>query len=164
MAGYWLRPDLTGAAIVERDGRWYRTGDLVVRRAAGDLVFLGRADHQVKIRGQRIEIEAVESALLDTDGVSQCGVVVDRAGADVRLIAAVVLDPHAPSDTTTIGRRLAARVPGASVPAAIIAVDTLPRTASGKIDRTALLAELAQRTAADGDGSTPSREHESTPS
>ena len=81
MAGYWRRDDLTAASIVVGgDGtRWYVTGDLVVENADGDLVFLGRVDNQVKVRGHRIELEAIDAVLADVEGVEAATVVVDRS-------------------------------------------------------------------------------------
>jgi non-ribosomal peptide synthetase component F len=71
MAGYWGRDDLTAASTVVDDGvRWYVTGDLVVENPSGDLVFLGRVDNQVKIRGHRIELEAIDAVLADVEGVT----------------------------------------------------------------------------------------------
>jgi acyl-coenzyme A synthetase/AMP-(fatty) acid ligase len=152
MAGYWKRPDLTAASIDERDGRrWYRTGDLVRRRSDGELEFLGRADNQVKIRGQRVELEAVDAVLLDTPGVREGGVVIDRSGTDHELVAGVVVEPGA--DATSIARAMSARLPGAAVPTTIVALDSIPRSPNGKIDRSALVTELTMgRTAGEPPG------------
>ena len=82
MAGYWQRPDLTAASIVELPSesggsdRWYRTGDLVVERPDGNLEFLGRVDNQIKLRGYRIELEAIDAALADIEGLHAGTVVV----------------------------------------------------------------------------------------
>jgi acyl-CoA synthetase (AMP-forming)/AMP-acid ligase II len=72
MRGYWKRPELTALVLRERaDGPpWYATGDIVVRDDDGMLWFRGRRDHQVKIRGVRLELEAVESVLGDAPGVA----------------------------------------------------------------------------------------------
>ncbi|HEY2737391.1 MAG TPA: MupA/Atu3671 family FMN-dependent luciferase-like monooxygenase, partial [Thermoanaerobaculia bacterium] len=97
-AGYWRRPDLTAERFVPdpfagRPGaRLYRTGDLARRRPEGILDFLGRADHQVKVRGHRIELGEIEAALLAHPGVREAAVVLrDRApgapGGDPRLVA-----------------------------------------------------------------------------
>ena len=87
MAGYWRRDDLSAASIVvDGDGtRWYVTGDLVVENADGDLVFLGRVDNQVKVRGHRIELEAIDAVLADVEGVEAATVVVDRSADDDRV-------------------------------------------------------------------------------
>ncbi len=138
MAGYWGRDDLTASAIVDDDEgvRWYVTGDLVVENAAGDLVFLGRVDNQVKLRGHRIELEAVDAVLGDVEGVEAATTVVVRpADGDDALVALVV----AAGDATAVVERarieLRARLPRYAVPSEVRAVAELPRTSSGKVDR-----------------------------
>jgi len=145
MSGYWDRPDLTAAGIVTLPGdpdagRWYRTGDLVVDDDAGRLVFLGRIDHQVKVRGQRVELEAVEAALLDVEGIHECGVVATGEGGDVELIAVVVADEDL--DEVTVRRSIARRLPAAAVPAEVRRVASIPHTSSGKVDRTAIMDQM----------------------
>ncbi|MEM9514467.1 MAG: amino acid adenylation domain-containing protein [Actinomycetota bacterium] len=152
MRGYWRRDDLTARAIVRRDDRpgatWYVTGDLVRRRLDGDLEFLGRADNQVKVRGHRIELEAIDAALLDQPGVVAATVVVDRvptagggrdggggAGGD-RLVAAVVAS-EASIDERAMLTALRRVLPSYAVPSAITSVPSLPRTGTGKVDRNA---------------------------
>ncbi len=138
MAGYWRRPDLTADVIVEEEGRrWYRTGDLV-RWSDGELEFLGRDDHQVKVRGQRVEIEPIEAALVDVPGVSAAGVVAiesDDLGA-VELVAAVIADEG--FDAGVVRAALARSLPPAAVPARIVGVSELARTSNGKVDRGAV--------------------------
>lgn len=140
MTGYWRRDDLTAASIVVDDGvRWYVTGDLVVEKSNGDLVFLGRVDNQVKIRGHRVELEAIDAVLADIDGVNAATVVVDRSAADHRLVALIVIDADEEHDVV-IDRALAASrrlLPRYAVPAVFQQVQTLPRTSSGKVDRNA---------------------------
>jgi amino acid adenylation domain-containing protein len=140
MAGYWRRDDLTEAAII-RDGngtRWYVTGDLVVENAAGDLVFLGRVDNQVKLRGHRIELEAIDTILGDVEGVDAATVVVVRpTDADDALVALVVVTGDAEAVVERARRELRRRLPRYAVPAAVRVVDRLPRTSSGKVDRLA---------------------------
>ncbi len=138
MVGYWRRPELTAASVVERDGRrWYRTGDLV-RWSHGDLEFLGRDDHQVKVRGQRVEIEAVEAALADVSGVVEAGVVAIDPGdaGTLDLVAAVIVDGDL--DPVSVRAELGRRLGPAAVPTRIVAVDRLPRTSNGKVDRGAV--------------------------
>jgi amino acid adenylation domain-containing protein len=140
MAGYWGRDDLTAASTVVDDGvRWYVTGDLVVENPSGDLVFLGRVDNQVKIRGHRIELEAIDAVLADVEGVTTATVVVDRSADDARLVALLVVDPGQEYDTVADRAVGAARrlLPRYAVPAAFRQVGALPRTSTGKIDRTA---------------------------
>ena len=138
MRGYWNRPDLDAQAIAEEDGRrWYRTGDLITERSDGNLVFVGRVDNQVKVRGHRVEVEAVEAALLDIDGIDAAAVLVDRpANGDDHLVA--VVSPEAATvdgrDADLI-RQLAATLPRYAVPSRVVGLDDLPRTGTGKVDR-----------------------------
>jgi amino acid adenylation domain-containing protein len=148
MDSYWRRPELTSASIVVRPDttmtdRWYRTGDLVRRLDDGTLVFLGRSDHQVKVRGHRIELEAVESVVTEVSGVDACAVLVERGDED-RLVALIT---PAPDDEarSVMSAMLQRRLPRYSVPAELVGVDSLPRTDVGKVDRAAaalLLADL----------------------
>lgn len=150
MAGYWNRPDLTGAAIVERSipgtsaTRWYRTGDLV-QWAGDDLVFLGRADNQVKLRGQRIELEAIDLTIRTLDNVGEVAVVVETlTGGERQLVAVVevaVVEVAADDGVTLadVQAVVAARHPRVAVPADLIVVPALARTGTDKIDRNAAL-------------------------
>ncbi|MCE7009273.1 amino acid adenylation domain-containing protein [Kibdelosporangium philippinense] len=128
--GYLGRPDLTAERFVTVDGeRLYRTGDLVRRRTDGALEFLGRLDHQVKIRGVRIELGEIEAVLAGHPDVADV-VVIARAE---RLVAYVV----APAGTD-LRSYLASRLPDYLVPAAFVTLPALPLSANGKIDRKAL--------------------------
>ncbi len=145
MRGYWQRDELTARAIVQRDpeSAWYVTGDLVRRRGDGDLEFLGRADNQVKVRGHRIELEAIDAALADQPGVAAATVVVTRHDqGDDRLIAAVVAN-DAPIDERALLAALRRLLPSYAVPSAIASVPSLPRTGTGKVDRNAAATMLA---------------------
>ncbi|MFW2336094.1 amino acid adenylation domain-containing protein [Ilumatobacter sp.] len=140
MTGYWNRADLTDAAtLVDDDGtRWYVTGDLGRADPDGVLDFLGRVDHQVKVRGHRIELEAIDALLRECAGVSAATVVVDRpTAADDRLVALVVGEGPQDVSPDEIAGLLRSRLPRYAVPAEIRVVEALPRTATGKIDRTA---------------------------
>jgi len=121
-------PDPFGAAA---GGRLYRTGDRARWRADGNLEILGRADRQVKLRGYRVELGEIETVLRQHVAVTDCLVVVreDRP-ADRQLVAYVVgaVDPEA------LRAHLRTRVPDYMVPDAIVPLDTLPHTPTGKLD------------------------------
>ncbi|GAA3299002.1 hypothetical protein GCM10020295_36070 [Streptomyces cinereospinus] len=141
--GYLGDPRRTATTFVPdpfaADGsRMYRTGDHVVLRADGQLAFVGRTDHQVKIRGQRIELGEVETALRELPGVADAvaAAVTDPAGQQ-RLVGYVVGD-GARQDPAVARALLAQRLPGALVPAVVVVLDELPLTAHGKVDRKSL--------------------------
>jgi amino acid adenylation domain-containing protein len=149
MDRYWERPDLTDAAISTHPGsdgrptRWYRTGDLVVEHDDGNIEFLGRIDNQIKLRGHRIELEAIDLVLGDIAEVDAATVVVDRPeDGDDRLVALVVAVSGSADHfdlVELVGRTLRSRLPRYAVPSDVRVVDSLPRTATGKVDRTASL-------------------------
>ncbi|HXU31200.1 MAG TPA: amino acid adenylation domain-containing protein [Thermoanaerobaculia bacterium] len=143
--GYLHRPDLTPERFVPDmfgdvpGARLYRTGDLARHRADGAIEYLGRIDHQVKIRGVRIELGEIESALDALPEVAQAVVLLERA--ESRLIAYLVAAgspetarPEAPALRAALARRL----PEALVPAVFVWLDELPLSPSGKVDRRAL--------------------------
>ncbi|MDJ0360184.1 non-ribosomal peptide synthetase [Rhodococcus sp. H29-C3] len=116
--------------------RMYRTGDLVRYREGGRLEYLGRADRQVKIRGIRIELGEVESALEALPGVARAAASVRQHGSSARLIGYVVTD-GAPSERD-LREMLRDRVPAHLVPAQIVDIESIPLTVNGKLDRGAL--------------------------
>ncbi len=134
MLGYLGDPGRTVGSFAD-DGRWYLTGDVVDRDDAGLLRFVGRRDRQAKVRGVRVELEAVETALTSLEGVEHAAVVVMGAGPDARLIAVV--------EANDIDRRRAIGalrrvLPIAAIPDEILTRPELPRTGSGKIDARAV--------------------------
>jgi natural product biosynthesis luciferase-like monooxygenase protein len=153
-AGYFRRDDLTAERFrpdpFAGRGRMYRTGDLVRRRADGRLDFLGRADHQVKIRGHRIELGEVEAALEALPGVRQA-VAIPREDVpgDVRLVAYVTHD--GPVDEAALRARLADTLPEVMVPAHVVPLEAFPLTPNRKVDRKALPAPAARAAVPDTD-------------
>ncbi|MFC9662319.1 non-ribosomal peptide synthase/polyketide synthase [Nocardia sp. NPDC127606] len=138
--GYLGRPDLTADRFVAdpfgADGtRMYRTGDLVRRDHGGALVYLGRNDFQVKIRGLRIELGEIEAALGDAPGVTHATVLpaTDAAGRQclVGYVAGEV-------DSVAVRAHVAGQVPAYMVPSHLVVLDTVPLNSAGKLDRAAL--------------------------
>jgi hypothetical protein len=134
--GYWKRPELTAERFItdSQGKRWYRTGDLVRYREDGALEFLGRIDHQVKIRGHRIELGEIEAVLSHQPGVKQA-VVIAR---DERLLAYVTAQASAAIDAERLRNALATELPEIMVPQAVLVLPALPLTPNGKVDRGAL--------------------------
>jgi natural product biosynthesis luciferase-like monooxygenase protein len=142
--GYLDRPELTAERFVpdpiDGAGRLYRSGDLVRRRDDGVLEFLGRVDHQVKIRGHRVELGEIEAALVAHPGVREAVVVAreDEPGA-LQLVAYVVgTDASSPPDAQALRAHLRRRLPEAMVPSHVVALAQWPQTPNRKIDRKAL--------------------------
>ena len=135
--GYHARPGLTAARFVADPfgapgERLYRTGDVVRRRPDRNLEYLGRTDFQVKIRGHRVELGEIEAALTAQPGVTRAAVVARRDGAGQSLVAYVV------GTGQGLLAALAERLPAPMVPSAVVVLEELPLTTSGKLDRAAL--------------------------
>jgi len=116
--------------------RLYRTGDLARWSADGDIVFLGRRDRQVKVRGQRVELGEIEAALAELPGVAAAV----AAHVDATLVGYLVREAGHPSDPAAVRRHLAERLPSYMVPGLLVETDHIPITASGKVDLAALAA------------------------
>ncbi len=142
-AGYWNEPELTAAKFLpDPDGgdrRTLLTGDLGRMRPDGCLEYLGRKDLMVKIRGYRVEPEAIESALLKQASIQEC-VVAARPGRDgqARLIAYYVAASQPAPTISELRGWLAQSLPAYMIPARFVLLERLPRNANGKIDRQAL--------------------------
>jgi len=147
--GYVGNPETTAARFIDVEAlggeRVYLTGDLGYRGRDGLLYFLGRRDHQVKLRGYRIELEEVEAAASAALGGRSCAVVLDRdAAGGPRLVGFLEsADDGAPWDEQALHTELSRRLPSALVPGRWASLDTMPRLAGGKPDRTALTRRAA---------------------
>lgn len=145
MRGYWGRADLTTQRLRPRPelgpGEWYATGDLAWRDPAGLLHCVGRVDHQVKIRGTRLDLDGIEAVLAAAPGVLH--VVAGAAPDQSALVAAVVPGPAGfdPDAVRAWGR---AHLPAVAVPRDIVPYEKFPETATGKIDRKRVRHELQE--------------------
>ncbi|MEZ4694959.1 MAG: LLM class flavin-dependent oxidoreductase [Rhodothermales bacterium] len=142
-AGYLNRSDLTDERFVPdpfspRGGRMYRTGDLCRFTEDGLLQFLGRNDHQVKVRGYRIELDEIEKALRQLDSVAETAVVVERRTTDPVIVAYVVETADGSFEQSAARQRLDRQLPPYMVPSQFVVLASFPRTPNGKLDRNAL--------------------------
>ena len=150
--GYLDRPALTAERFVPDPfsggpgTRLYRTGDLVRLRRNGELEFLGRLDHQIKVHGHRIELGEIENALRAHPDVREAVAAVAGAGAHQRIIGYCVATP-AGTDTASVRAFAGRTLPDYMVPADVVFLDALPHTPNGKIDRNRLPAPGERRTA-----------------
>jgi amino acid adenylation domain-containing protein len=140
--GYWKRPDETNAAFtVDPDDstqRIYRTGDLGQFSPDGTFVFLGRRDDQIKIRGYRVELREIDAALMQLDGVAEAACVALKDAGEPRLRAFVVWKEGHALTPAAMRAQLRASLPEWKVPDEFHAIDALPSTLTGKVDRRAL--------------------------
>jgi amino acid adenylation domain-containing protein/non-ribosomal peptide synthase protein (TIGR01720 family) len=142
--GYLNQPALTAERFVADSlgapgSRIYRSGDLARWRPDGNLEFVGRGDHQVKIRGFRIELGEIEMALRTYQGVKEAVVVArEQADGEKRLVAYVVGEAGQAPSPSQWRHYLKAKLPEYMIPAVFVALERLPLTTNGKIDRQAL--------------------------
>jgi L-proline---[L-prolyl-carrier protein] ligase len=149
--GYWGEPEKTAAGFIRTADHGpvvetlYRTGDIVQLAEDGkNWLFVGRRDHMIKSRGYRIELGEIEAVLYAIEGVKEAAVVAvpdDLVGN--RLMAFVVPTPGIELQTPALKTHCGARLPSYMVPEHFEQLETLPKTSTGKVDRT-LLAERAQ--------------------
>ena len=129
MLGYWGR---------QPQERTYRTGDIVVLRSDGNYDFIGRRDHQVKVRGHRIELGDIEAALLLHPQIKEAAVVVAGADVKARLVAYISCDRGEPPSLLAIKQHCADRLPPYMIVHKLRVMPSLPRTSNGKINRVTL--------------------------
>ena len=148
--GYRGRPDLTAERFLAhpfRSGeRLYRTGDLGRFLPDGHLEFLGRTDHQVKIRGMRIELGEVQSVLSGHPGVREALVNAQLSAAGENQLAAYFTAKEGAAPVTALREYVSRHLPAYMVPAVFVALAAFPLTPNGKIDRHALPAPAAALT------------------
>jgi len=145
--GYWRRPELTAAAF-PRDPRWgadpaagvriYRTGDLGRLLPDGQLAHVGRADRQVKLHGNRIELAEIEAVLSEAPDVREVAVVARAGPGGHARLAAYVVASGAGARAERLREHAAARLPAFMVPATMDLLERLPLLPNGKLDRQAL--------------------------
>ena len=139
--GYVNQPELTAERFIpdpfDPPGRLYKTGDLARWLPDGQVDYLGRLDHQVKLRGQRIELGEIEATLGEHPAVLEAAVTVVDTGGEPRLVAHLAwrAEPADGDRAALVPREPAS---GGMVPARFVSHDTLPLTGSGKVDRKAL--------------------------
>lgn len=147
MRGYWGRPELNRRAFFRRElfpdyvDTFYRTGDLVRVRGDGLLEFFGRKDHQVKVRGYRVELAEIDAVLASYPAVEEGATFVVTADDTDRIDAAVSVRQGQRVAEPELLAFLRSRLPHYAVPQQIRVVDAFPRTGTGKIDRKALQQE-----------------------
>lgn len=142
--GYLHQPGLTAERFVPNPfdgvegGRLYRTGDLGLYLVNGEIGFLGRADRQVKIRGFRVELDEVEAVLQKHNEVAEAAVVCHTVQDERRVTAFIVSKARGTPTTRALRKYLCARLPEYMIPTGFVAMERLPLTSSGKLDRKAL--------------------------
>lgn len=138
-SGYLNRPELTNEKFIDNpfgEGKLYRTGDLAYWREDGNIVYIGRNDFQVKIRGLRIELGEIESVLQAVEGIERAVVVVRKDKEDRQLICAFYTGKEI--ETKELRTVLSSMLPKYMVPHIFTHLESMPMTASGKANRNAL--------------------------
>jgi amino acid adenylation domain-containing protein/non-ribosomal peptide synthase protein (TIGR01720 family) len=165
--GYLNRPDLTAERFIndpfsnDPNSRLYKTGDLASFLPDGTILYHGRMDHQVKIRGNRVELGEIEAVLVSHVEVREAVVTAyDLAPGDKRLAAYIVPEAKADFQVGTVREFLATRLPEYMIPASFVLLNSLPLTPSGKVDRKALPAPDRARPKLDESYAAPRNEKE----
>jgi amino acid adenylation domain-containing protein len=141
--GYLNRPELTAERFIpdpftNSGAKLYRSGDLARYTSSGELEYLGRIDHQVKVRGFRVELGEIESSLNSHPSIRESTVIVmDSPGGGNMLVAYIVPVEAAPA-ATDVRQHLSSRLPEYMIPSVLIPLESLPLTSNGKVDRRAL--------------------------
>jgi thioesterase domain-containing protein/acyl carrier protein len=141
--GYLNRPELTREKFIDNHfnpgTRMYKTGDLARWLADGNIEFLGRIDHQVKVRGFRIECGEIESVLNEQENIGNTLVLAKTINESVQLVAYFVpVNPGSSVDIEKLKNALKAKLPDYMIPSAFVSLDEIPLTPNGKTDRRAL--------------------------
>jgi amino acid adenylation domain-containing protein len=141
--GYLNRPALSAERFVAdpfggKGGRLYRTGDLVRWNTEGQIDYLGRIDHQVKIRGLRIELGEIEAQMLAQPEVREAVVVAHEGPGSTSLVAYIAIHADQAIDSAVLRERLGQVLPDYMVPRLVVTLAALPLNANGKVDRKAL--------------------------
>lgn len=165
--GYLNRPDLCAGQFVphpfskDSGARLYRSGDLVCFRPDGKIEFLGRIDHQVKIRGNRIELGEIEAVLCEYPGVRETVVILRADEQKEQLLVAYVVGTGEQTVTDQKLRSFAkGKLPEPMIPVAFVWLPALPRTPHGKLDRRALPEPKMERPSAEDSYAPPGTEEE----
>jgi len=138
--GYWRKPELTKAMFLPAgDKRLYRTGDLGRLLASGELEHLGRKDFQIKIRGYRVEVAEIETALLQLDQVKEAIVAAVKSGNGDPELAAYIVPSRWPAPRASeIRSLLKEKLPDYMIPVSFVMLEAFPLNPTGKVDRQAL--------------------------
>lgn len=143
--GYHNRPDITAEKFIanpfsnEPGARLYRTGDVARRLPGGEIEFLGRMDHQVKIRGFRVELGEIETTLVNHPAIAECAVMARKdSSGEKSLVAYVVCEQGEKITISELREFLMESLPEYMAPGALMLLESIPHTASGKIDYRAL--------------------------
>ncbi|BAZ20880.1 amino acid adenylation domain-containing protein [Kalymmatonema gypsitolerans NIES-4073] len=141
--GYLNRPELTAEKFIPNPfgsagSRLYKTGDLVRYKTDGNIEYIGRIDHQVKVRGFRIELAEIEALLSQHPTVQQAVVIAKEIAGDKRLVAYLIPQAEATPAMSELRSFLKQQLPEYMVPSYFVVLDALPLTPNGKVDRKAL--------------------------